>query len=336
MKRWMKLLVGLLILGGILILILGAKPREKTTKLLWKKDINGEIQDLGAMDQTIVVWDGDYLYFYDKKGQLKKKLDRSRENLKVEIGKDHIYLYRPGDNTLEILDKTGKSENVIALKEDFFQVQEEGGQSCIHCKSNTYEVLYLVKGKSVEEIFKTDNHILHFAVHGEDDFAVSELTTSASGYKTRVYRKDKEMTKFDFPSEVSMGIKKKKKNIYLMTEKRLIKIDKEEVDSQDISLPSGVVFRDKDIYILHSGIITRYNSKLEKKDKGVLAMNAKDFFDNQGSLYATSEGEVAGNLMTKGAFYQPLGKEMDGTRVVGDVVVSYQDQSLWVYHLVNK
>ncbi|EGS31578.1 hypothetical protein HMPREF9130_0165 [Peptoniphilus sp. oral taxon 375 str. F0436] len=336
MKKWTKVIILLLVLGGILAYLLWPKDHAKTTKLLWKKEINGEIQEARAMDQTIAVWDGDYLYLYDLKGQLLKKLDRSRENLKAQIGQSHIYLYRPGDKMLEILDKNGKTETIVTLKEDLFQVKEEDGQTIIHCKADNHEVLYLVKGKATDQIFKTDNFILQFDVHDKDNFAVSELSTSASGYKTRVYRKDSEMDKFDFPSEVGMGLYKGKKVTYLMTEKQLVKIHKDQISHIDIPLPSGVVFREKEVHILHSGIISSYNKKLEEKGKNILSMNAKDFFDNQGSLYATAEGEVAGNLTDKEVFYQPLGKEMDATHVYKDLVVSYQDQNLWVHQLVNQ
>ena len=75
---------------------------------------------------------------------------------------------------------------------------------------------------------------------------------------------------------------------------------------------------------------------MEEKGKHILSMNAKDFFDNQGSLYATAEGEVAGNLTDKTVFYKPLGKELDSTQVYKDILVSYQDQNLWVHKLVNQ
>ena len=336
MKKWTKLIILLLALGGLLTYLVWPKNHVKTTKLLWKKEINGEIQEAKAMDQAVAVWDGDYLYLYDLKGQLLQEVDRSREHLKAQIAQSHIYLYRPGDKMLEILDKNGKTETIVNLKEDLFQVQEEDGQTIIHCKADNHEALYLVKGKTTEQIFQTDNFILQFDVHSKDDFAVSELSTSASGYKTRVYRKDSAMDKFDFPSEVGMGLYKGKKVTYLMTEKQLVKIYKDQVTHVDIPLASGVVFREKEVHILHSGIITSYNKNLEEKGKHILSMNAKDFFDNQGSLYATAEGEVAGNLTDKTVFYKPLGKELDSTQVYKDILVSYQDQNLWVHKLVNQ
>lgn len=336
-KRRRSLLVLVLALGlGLSLYFFKPGTSKKIAKLQFHKEVKEDIVNAGPLGQNVVLWDGDFLSIYDQEGKRKARVDRSRENLKLFIGRDQVYFYRPGDQNLEILDKNGRNEVDLTLEEGIFQVQEEEGQTLVHCKGENYETLYLVQGKDLVQIFKTDNFILHFHVLGPEDFAVSELSTSAAGYKTRLYIKNQKMESMDFPNQVSIGLFKDKDRVYLATEQKLIAVKDGESQEVDIPLASGLVYKKGKIYLLHSGIISSYNKKLEEEKKDILSMNAEDFFDNEGSLYATAGGEVAGNLTTKGAFYQALGKEMDKTKVQGDLVVSYQNRQIWVHKLVKE
>lgn len=313
------------------------RPVKKTAKL--KKHINWEteIEDARIIGNRILFWDGDYLVSLDTEGTVKEQVDRMKENLTPFFTENYCFLYDEEMNKLYQYDGKGSPGFTSEIEGELYAVKEQNGNIILHCKGEEGETLYTLNGRGEpESFFKTDNFILSFdVVDPSNDYMVTELSTSAGGYKSTVYIKDGEMKKYDYPSEVIMAAKKEGQDVYLLTEKTLYRMTDSETLQREVPLATAFLVDDGETYLLHSGILTSYNKDLEEGEKIVLAANLDRLQKDEGYLYGTGKGDIGGQLMTEGEFYTRLGPQMEDTRLSGDHVITRRENELWIYELVN-
>lgn len=340
-RRWwilaFILLVGVL---GLLRLLPGRAPVKKVAReikhLIWESDL----EDAEILGDRVVFWDGDYLVSMDFKGKIREKVDHVRESLTAFFTEEGVFLYDGDLNKLYRYDKEAKLRTVTEPEEGLYNVSATEGTVVLHIKSDQGEALYQLKGNGdTEEFFRTDNFILSYdVVDPRGKFLVTELSTSAAGYKSTLYVKDGEMKKYDFPSEVIMDAAFTGKDVSFITEKNGYRISGKETIQKEIPIPGAVLFKDEETYLIHSGILSRYDRNWEEDEekKIVLAANLDRLVENEGYLYGIGKGDIGGQLMTPGEFYLRLGAQMDGTRLKKDHALTFRDHELWLYALVDE
>ncbi|MDO5713096.1 MAG: hypothetical protein Q4Q07_01570 [Tissierellia bacterium] len=340
MKKRVFIRLGLLVFV-LLLIYYGFRrikaPVKKTTEL--KKQITWEtdIEKAKIIKDRILFWDGDYLVSLDTDGVVKDKVDHMKENLVPFFTEQYCFLYDSQMNKLYQYDGKATLKNTMDIEGELYNVLEQEGNIILHCKREEGEILYALTGKGeLDGFFKTEDFILSFDVKNPfDDYVVSELSTSAAGYKSRVYVKKGDLKKYDYPSEVIMAVSKDK-DIYVLTEKTLYRLTGTETIKKEVPLTTAILVHKDKIYLLHSGILSTYNKDLKEEDKKVLAANLDQLMWINGSLYGKGKGDLGGQLLTESEFYAKLGPQMEEMDISGDFVISKREHELFIFKLVNE
>lgn len=304
----------------------------------WRKPLDLDIEKLAVLDKGVsVTWNGDSLFFYDKNGKVINEVDRTGEGQVAYFGENVAFLYDFDLKKVAVFDSKGKEIASYVVEGEVFSVEQQNGNILIFTKQDRGEILYLGdKAGGLAVLFQTDHFIVDYYVKNTNEFTVSELSNEASGYKTTLYWKEGDLKKEEFPNQVSMEIGYFNKSILMATEKSLFLVTSKEVKEVEIPLLSDIYFDDSGIYLLHSGILSKYNKNLEKVEQRVMTANVTNLDGMNGSIMAQGNGEIIGNLMGSREFRVSLEKNLKLWDLKDGVLLTYVDHQLSCYTLNRK
>lgn len=304
----------------------------------WEAKVNIDLEDLGILDGgTLVTWDGDVLAFYDKKGKVDHEVDRTAEGQEAYIGHSRVALYDGDLKKVTVFNSRGEETVSYSVEGEVFSVEEQNGNILIFTKQDRGEILYMGdQSGGLEALFQTDHFILDYCVWDSNKYTVAELSNEASGYKTNLYWKEGDLKKEEFPNQVAMEVGYYGDSVLMATEKTLFSVNKDKVLEVEIPLISDIYFNKSGIYLLHSGILSKYNKKLEKVDQGVMTANVNRLDEVKGSLVATGNGELVGNLMGSREFHVQMDRNLKLLKVKDGYMVTYGKEGLRAYDFHRK
>lgn len=332
-QRWIFPII-IIIIVAVFLKKNFALPREIVPRFSIPLETN--VDELGLMDNdNIVTWDGDLLMYYNKHGEFIESQDHTSEGLEVFFGKEKVYLFDETLKKVYIYSNSGKEEPAFFVPGEVFNITSQHGNVIVHIKQGRGESLYLLEGGGgLKPIFETEHFILDYDVLSKHKFAVSELSSQASGYKTTVFYKEHEMLKEEFQSEVSMDLAYIEDNLYMVTEKKLYKFNPEELKFVDIPLISDVQMDKSGIHLLHSGVYSKYNLKLEEVHKEVVPGNVNRLdrlFKDK--VYGSGQTDIVGNLGLENEFYIRLPLRAEHLILQEDQVILFGEDQLQAYDL---
>lgn len=295
-------------------------------------------RDFHVSSQSIIVWDNKSLYFCDKNGDLFKKVTRKEENLEVFFTNNYAFIYDPDLNKLYEYSELGEHLNTIKVPSKVFNITYQNKNIIIHGKENETEYLYNLKSDgSLEEVFKSDNYILAYDIlEPKTNYAIAEIKTSANGYKnifTSVINKEKKVK--EISSEVTLYANSNKRATTFVTDKSIYRFTQDEHKTKEIPNIADVMVDKNNIYLLHSGIISKYNKDLEEKDKYILAANVEKLTKVSSSLYVYGKNDIGGEIGTKNEFYTKLGSSVEKVEINGLTIGALKEGRVSIYKIVN-
>lgn len=340
-NRQKKIGLIILILLAVLVFIFINRGRLNHNKEIKKKNtiaITENIKDFHISAQSTILWDDKTLYFCDKSGEILKKVTRKEENLEVFFTNNYVFLYDPDIKKLYEYSEFGEHLNTIKMPAEVFNVEYQNKNIIIHAKRKDTEYLYNLKTDgSISEIYKTDNYILTYEIEEpKKNYAVAEITTSANGYKNILtYAIDGEKKVKEVLSEVGLFVCSNKKSTILITDKNIYKFTKEKNLTKKVPNISDVITDGNNLYLLHSGIVSKYNKNLEEKEKYILAANAEKIIKVSNSLYAYGKNDIGGEIGTKNEFYTRLGSLVEKVEINGLTIGALKEGKVTLYKVEN-
>lgn len=294
--------------------------------------------DFHVSSQSIMIWDNKTIYFCDKNGDLFKKINRKEENLQVFFTNNYAFLYDQDLKKLYEYSELGEHINTIKMPSEVFNIQYQNKNIIIHTKDKDTEYLYNLKSDgAVEEVYKTDNYILTYDIlEPKINYAVAEIKTSANGYKnvfTSVINKEKKVK--EISSEVALYANSTKKDSTFVTDKTIYKYTTDEKITREIPNVTDVISDKNNIYLLHSGIISKYNKNLEEKEKFILAANVEKLTKVSSSIYVFGKNDIGGEIGTRNEFYTKLGTSVEKVEINGLTVAALKEGKVTVFKIVN-
>lgn len=335
-----RLLLLILLVIVIIITVFSINNEKKEKELVKINSIElPYVEEMQVNSRGIVLWDGDYLYYYNKKGEFDKKIDKSSENLKIFFVKDEALLYDSDLN--KVYEYSAKGDLVKEIKSNFeiYNITENNGNLIFHLKSPEGEKLAAVTPSGDLEIFyETQNFILTYDVDSPGvNFILTELSTSAMGYNTTLYISDnKEIKKMDYQGEVALHCKLEGKNIFLLTEKSYYRITRDDVIQKEIPLISDVHIDKRNIYLLHSGIFSKYDLDLNEISKNIVAANVNKITEIGKEIFLYGQSDIAGNIGTDNEFYLRMDTRAEKIAIRDTNIITMKRDGIDIYKIDNK
>ncbi|MCD1146684.1 hypothetical protein LQU94_00960 [Peptoniphilus sp. KCTC 25270] len=304
----------------------------------WQKNVEYDLDEIHILSSNrMVLWDGDTLEFLDKKGETVETVDRTGEGQVAYFGDSKVLLFDGDLRKVTVFDEEGVEEISYTVEGELFAATEQNGNVLLHVKKEKGEILYLGdRSGGLEILFETDHNILDYEVENSNSFIVSELSNEAGGYKTTLYKNTGEFEKEEFSREVSMEIGFFEGKEVMVTEKNLYLIDGEEIQSVEIPLMSDVYFGKSKIYLLHSGILTIYNKKLEEIENEAIAANVNQIENMENSIYVHGNNEGIGNPLSPRAFHFRLEENAKIWEMGDNILMTFSDRKVKAYTFHKK
>ena len=333
-------LIAIIVISALIFIFInrGRLNHNKEIKKELTIGITDSAKDFHISSQSTMLWDDKTLYFCDKSGEPFKKITRKEENLTVFFTNNYAFIYDPDIKKLYEYSELGEHLNTIKVPAEVFNVEYQNKNIIIHAKRNGTEYLYNLKTDgSLNEAYKTDNYILTYDIEEpKKNYAVTEITTSANGYKNILtYAIDGEKKTKEALSEVGLFVCSNKKSTTLITDKNIYKFTKDENITKKVPNISDVISDGNNLYLLHSGIISKYNKNLEETEKYILAANVEKIIKVSNSLYAYGKNDIGGEIGTRNEFYTRLGSSVEKVEINGLTIAALKEGRVSIYKVVN-
>lgn len=339
MKNKKYILLGLIaILFGLFVIIKFEEKQRK--KIVFDRSISDidYASDFTLTTNSILIFDNKNLYFCDKDGSFTKVLNLKEKNVDVFFANNYAFLYDKDINKVYQYRDTGEYIATIPLKEELYNVSYKNKEIIFHLKTKDREDLKILKqDASLSDLYSTENTILAYDLYSIDEFSVSEIYKDAKGYKSLLYMKNKDDHKLeDYSNEVILYVYRYKDKTIMASDKSLYLYEKNKNLKSDIPNISDIQVSDRNIYLLHSNIISRFNFSLEETEKIILSANLEKMFFVANSLYAYGPSDIGGELGSSKQFYTRLGTKVDKIDVSGLTVASLKDGKINLYKISNE
>lgn len=296
------------------------------------------VKDFHIGNKTIFVWNGNTLALYDKEGNLIKTINRKEEKQEIFFTDNYAFIYDVDLKKLYQYSEEGEHQNTIKCHGDVMDIKYQNNNIILHMKENETEYLYTVQPDGViNEIYKTDNYIFSYEIKEEkENYAIAEMVTSASGYKTNfiVVLNGQKIEKENY-SEVGLYVGMLRNSAILVTEKNIYKTSATEEIYTEIPNVSDVLIDGNKIYLLHSGIISKYNGNLKEKEKYILAANVEKLKKVSNSLYAYGKSDIGGELGRRNEYYTRIGTSIEKIKINGLTIGAMKDGKINLYKIIN-
>lgn len=324
------LILLLLVAGGLLFMGRGAK---KHLEPLAEVELGFDPEAMAFVQNRLLTWDGDILRAYDDKGKEVHRADFAMQGLLCTLRKDGAYLYDQDLKKLLVYDGNCKEVGQYPLDGELYDIK--GQTPILHIKGEGFEQLAtLDASRGVQSFFQTENFILSWEVDAKGEGVVSELSTSAGGYKTTLYLLGGDGRKIDFPSEVAMGIWSQKNRALVLTEKTLKSVG-EEVEEISVPLSQAAVKTKEGVALFHSGVLTFYDEKLREKKSEILPAHVERLLGEDNRLIAIGPGDVVWDLGGRHESLLRLGSRMDFVDLSKDRLAAIRDRTLTIWSLAD-
>ncbi len=296
------------------------------------------VQDFHLTSKSILLWDNQTLYFCDKSGELLKKINKKEEDLEIFFTNNYAFIYDRDLRKLYEYSELGEHLNTIKVPADVYNIKYQNKNIIIHGKEKGTEYLYTLKvDGSLEEAYKSDNYIFDFDIlEPKKNYAISEITTSATGYKSIfTYVLNGNKSSKDYMSEVGLYVNVKPSSAILITDKNLYRSTKEETIHKEIPNISDAIVDKNNLYLIHSGIISRYNKNLDEKEKYILAASGEKITKVSNSIYVYGKNDIGGEIGSKNEFYTRIGSSIEKVEINGLTIGALKEGRVTIYKVIN-
>lgn len=334
------LLIGIMLLIFFAVILANRDnfSKERTIVRLKGVSTNEPIKDFNITSKSVFVWADPVLYITDKEGNIINKVQRDSENIEVFFANNYAFLYDKDLGEVHMYSELGEELSKIDVKDEVFNITYENANIIFHTRDEINEHLYLMGNDStLTEIYKTGNKILTHDVVDDKNLAVAELKEDTSGFASLLYSmKNGEKKSKSLSHEILMYVNTSRNSVLALTDKNLYRfLESGEVYKEKIPNVSDILVDGRDTYILHSGIITKYNFKLEPTEKKIIAANVNKMENVSGSIYVYGPSDVGGEIGSKGEFYARLGYSLDKMQINGLTIGALRNGELSLYSVVN-
>lgn len=294
-------------------------------------------KDFHLSTNGLMIFDNN-LYILNKDAELIKTVTAKDIELSVFFANNFAFLYDKDIGRITQYQDTGEFIRNIKLNDLVFDITYENRNIIFHTKYENGERLWSlgVDGK-LTKIYETSNSILTYDVLANDKFAVAELKVEVNGYTTICNVKTPKSSKtYTQNSEVALTINNKNSNTILVTNKNIYIFGNEAEKSAQIPNISDVLVIDNSIYLLHSGILSKYNTGAQEIEKHIVAANVNNLEQVSKSIYAYSKTDVAGNLRQRDEFYYRFGSEVEKVELSGIRIATLNNGVVSLYKVTNQ
>lgn len=332
--------MGMILLILIIFVWMRRGTFSKNRQIVQVKGIDTKIavEDFHITNQSVLLWGQNNLLIGNKEGDIQKKIEGSDEELKVFFANNYAFLYDEDLAKVYQYSELGELLNTIKVPAKVFNISYENGNLVFHIKGEHREHLYLMGSDGVlSEIYSSENKILCHDILDAKNFVIAELELSATGYQTilnRMVKDEQERTKYNH--EVALYVKGIKKSVMLTNEHLYRILDKDKFYSREVPNVSDILVSDRRIYLLHSGILSEYNGKLEEIEKKIIAANVNKMERVSSSIYVYGPSDIGGEIGKPGEFYTRLGYSIEKIEINGLTIGALKDQELNLYRVTNR
>ena len=342
----MKIKKNYLIMLGILAvlflyIIINSSNFTKTRTIVRLRGLNTgtSIEDFHLTSKSILLWGDNTLFICDKDGNISKKIQRDDDKLTCIFVNKYTFLYDKDLKKVYQYSEFGELLNTIIVPGQILHISYENANIVFHIFDKDKEVLYILSNdNSLSEFYSTSNQILVHDIVDRNNFAVGELQISGNGYKSilNMTHGGKNIMK-TINSEVLMFVKNSDKSTLFLSNKNLYRyLNDGEFYSSEVPNISDVIVDGKITYLLHSGILSKFNYKLEEVDKKIIAANVDKIEMVSNSIYVYGPSDIGGEIGRKGEFYTRLGYSIDKIEIEGLTIGMLRDNELNLYKISTK
>lgn len=338
-KNYIAIALILMILIGFIAINFGKFSKDRQIIRIKGIDTKIAIEDFHITNQSVLLWGQNTLLIADKEGNIQKKIEHPEENLKAFFTNNYAFLYDEDLGRVYEYSELGELLNTMSLNGQLFSVTYENGNLIFQIHQENSQALYLLGSDgTLSQVYSSGNKILCHDIYDKQNFSIAELQLSAGGYETLLHisRKGKSYTN-NYNHEVAMYVKEDNKNTVMLTNTHLYRItDKEHFVFVDVPNVSDIVVDGRDIYLLHSGILSRYNSKLEETEKKIVAANVNHMEKVSSSIYVSGPSDIGGEIGKAGEFYTRLGYSIDKIEINGLTIGALKDNEVSLYRVTTR
>lgn len=332
--------MGLIIIFIIAILfaIFGDNYKKRAVIRLKGITVTEPIKDFNINNKSVFVWADPVLYISDKEGNIIKKVHRDDEDIEAFFVNNYAFLYEKDLGKVHMYSELGEPLSTIEIKGEVFNISYENANVIFHIIDEDKEKLLMLNNDTtLTEVYETGNQILTYDIDTEENYSVSELVTHANGYTSLVYRfNGEEKYKKELAHEIVMFVNHSKNSTLFLTNQKLYRlIDDENIYTSDVPNISDILVDGRKTYLLHSGIITEFNYKLNPVDKRIIAASVNHMENVSGSLYVYGPSDIGGEIGTRGEFYTRLGYSLDKMQINGLTIGALRNGELNLYRVIS-
>ncbi|WP_071027962.1 hypothetical protein [Peptoniphilus raoultii] len=338
-KNHLLMIIFLLIL---FIYIIGNRSNFTKTRTIERiKGMNTQspIEDFHITNKSVFLWGNNTLYLCDKEGNILKKIERDDDKLQNYFINNYAFLYEEDLKRVYQYSEYGELLNTIVVPGKILNISYENSNTVFHIEDKDKEILYVLgNDNSLSELYSTGNRILAHNLIDKNNFAVGEMQISANGYKSLLNLSKKGVNEQKtLNNEVVMFIKAEGNSFLALTNENLYRyIDKENFYTAKIPNITDIAVNGKITYLLHSGILSKYNYKLEETEKKIIAANVNKIKLISGSVYVLGPSDIGGEIGKGGEFYRRLGYSIEKIEIEGLTIGLLKDNELNLYRITNK
>lgn len=337
-KNHAIILVLLLIFFGFIYFNHKNFSKDRTIVRLKGVSVNEPIEDFSISSKSVFLWADPVLYITDRDGNIIKKIQREDENIEAFFANNYAFLYEKDLGKVHMYSEMGELLSTTDVKGEVFNISYENANIIFHVVDENNEILYLMGNDStLTEIYRTGNQILTHDILDSKNLSVAEIKNDASGYSSLLYSLHKGNKKSQVLNhEIVFFVKKDKRSVLALTDKAIYRfMDAGKKYEGKIPNVSDVLVEGRDTYLLHSGIITKYDYALKPGEKKIIAANVNKMENVSGSIYVYGPSDVGGEIGNRGEFYTRLGYSLDKIKINGLLIGALRNGELNLYSVVN-
>lgn len=331
-----KILAILIVLLLILVGVLGSINNKRQIVKVKDVDLEG-VKDFHLSSRSCILYNGEYIYFFDKEGSVLDRLNLNNVNIKLFFSKDYVFVVDLDTNMITEYDDRGFMIESFESPGNIFNICVQNKNIIFHVKNSGKEELYLRDyKKDLAKIYETPNYILTFDTKSRNEYAVAEIFADSTGYKSHI-RHFKDGNKYEktILNEVVLDSKIMGKSVIAVSDKALYKVSGN--DKSEVKIPNveGVLITERKILLLHSGILSTYNTDLKEIKKSVVAANADRIEMISEGVYLIGSTDIGGEIGTRNEYYTRFPQEVEKVEINGLSIAALRKGRVTIYKVIN-
>ncbi|WP_051259817.1 hypothetical protein [Peptoniphilus mikwangii] len=339
-KKYIKIILLIIVFVLLVFLFLTKSSLFSNKDIVFDRSVNvtDSASDFHISTNGLMIFDGKTMYICDKNANLIKSVSSKNRELKVFFANNYGFLYDEDVKKLYEYNETGELVNTLKLDEYLYNISYKNKNIILHFKGDNQESLKILKSDGkLYDLYSTSNYILAYDVYGSGAYyAIAEFKIEATGHQnivTIVKNGNKKVNSYS--SEITLFLSQSKNRTVMVTDKKMYIFLKDNKQSIEIPNISDILIADRNIYLLHSNIISKYNLNLKEKSKTILAANVDRLEKVSNSIYAYGDSDIGGDLGKAGQFYKRLGTSVDKIEISGIKIGTMKDGKISLYKVIN-